>query len=144
MIELREDWLSVDFEQIIDLYDSVGWSAYTKDPKSLKKAFENSTYCLVAMDQQKVVGISRSISDLVSIHYLQDILVHPDYQKRGIGRKVLTHLLEYFGEVRTHMILTDDEQKQLRFYESMGYKNIKDLEKFPLNSYVMMKGIELV
>lgn len=41
------------------------------------------------------------------------------------------------------MILTDDEEKQLRFYESLGYKNTKNLSDIPLNAFVKMKGAEL-
>ncbi len=98
---------------------------------------------LVAIQGGKVIGVSRSISDCVSIHYLQDILIHPDYQKKGIGKKLLQKALNYFDKVRTHMILTDNEERQKIFYESLGYKNLKDLTKIELNAYVKMIGIDL-
>ena len=142
-MEILSDWEQVQFEKIVNIYNAVGWQAYTKDIESLKKAFEKSTYVLIAMIDEHVVGIARSISDEVSIHYLQDILVHPEFQKKGIGRKLLNLMLERFENVRTHMILTDDEEKQLKFYESLGYKNTRGLKEVPLNSFVKMKGVEL-
>lgn len=142
-MKIIENWKSVDFKKIVELYDSVGWSAYTKSPKLLEEAFKNSTYVLIAIDGDMIIGLSRSISDNVSIHYLQDILVSPKYQKKGVGRKLLSKALEYFDKVRTHMILTDDEEKQLKFYESLGYKNTKELKEVPLNTFVKMQGIEL-
>ncbi len=143
MMNIVEDWKSVDFNKIIELYNSVNWSVYTESPKSLEEAFKNSTYVLIAIEGDKVVGLSRSISDNVSIHYLQDILVSPSFQKKGVGRKLLSKVLEHFENVRTHMILTDDEEKQLRFYESLGYRNIKELKNIPLNTFVKMRNVEL-
>ncbi len=143
MMKIFSDWEQVQFEEIVDLYDAVGWEAYTQNTESLKRAFEKSTYVLVALIDEQVVGVARSISDEVSIHYLQDILIHPDFQKKGIGRELLNLILERFKDVRTHMILTDDEEKQLKFYESLGYKNTKSLKNTPLNTFVMMKHLDL-
>ena len=142
-MEIFSDWEKIQFEKIVGIYNAVGWQAYTQNADSLKRAFEKSTYVLIAMVDELVVGIARSISDEVSIHYLQDILVHPKFQKKGIGRELLNLMLERFKDVRTHMILTDDEEKQLRFYESIGFKNTRSLNDVPLNSFVKMKGVEL-
>tara|TARA_Y100000590_G_C15136973_1_gene794689 strand:- start:92 stop:523 length:432 start_codon:yes stop_codon:yes gene_type:complete len=142
-MEILSDWKKIQFEEILDLYNAVGWEAYTQNPESLERAFSNSTYVIIARVDECVVGLARSISDEVSIHYLQDILVHPEFQKKGIGRKLLNLMLERFENVRTHMILTDDEEKQLKFYESLGYKNTRGLKKVPLNTFVKMKGVEL-
>lgn len=142
-MKITEEWKSIKFESVVELYDSVGWSTYTQDIKRLKLAFENSTYVLIAVEGEEVVGALRSISGDSSIHYLQDILIKPTHQKKGLGRELLTKALERFKDVRTHMILTDDEVKQKKFYESMGYKNTKELKEIPLNTFVRMKGVEL-
>ncbi|MCO4794618.1 MAG: GNAT family N-acetyltransferase [Bacteriovoracaceae bacterium] len=142
-MKIIDNWKSIDFKKVLDLYDSVGWSAYTNDPDTLLKAFENTTYVLLALEGDKVVGALRSVSDEVSIHYLQDILINPEFQKKGLGRKLLEKSLDRFKEVRTHMILTDDEEKQLLFYQSLGYKNTKSLKDIPLNTFVKMNGVEL-
>ena len=134
----------IKFEKILELYHSVGWVNYTKDPKKLELGFKHSTYVLIASEEGKVVGALRSISDESSIHYLQDILVRPDYQKRGIGRKLLKMALDRFKKVRTHMILTDDEEKQKKFYQSLGYINTKELNRNKLNAFVKMEGVHLM
>jgi GNAT superfamily N-acetyltransferase len=142
-MKITQDWQSINFNKIVKLYDSVGWSTYTKSPELLEEAFKNSTFVLVAMIEDDVIGLSRSISDNVSIHYLQDILVCPEHQKKGVGRRLLSKALDHFHKVRTHMILTDDEESQLKFYESLGYKNTKLLKDIPLNTFVKMSGVEL-
>ena len=65
----------------------------------------------------------------MSIFYLQDILILPDYQRRGIGRMLLEDCLARFSHVRTKVLMTDDEARQKAFYESLGYRNTRDLEK---------------
>lgn len=137
-ILLTVNWKSEDFDKIVQLYDSVGWAVYTKNKDDLLKAFLNSSYILIAKDGNEVVGLLRSMSDDVSIHYLQDILVKPTSQHRGIGRKLIGQALNRYSHVRTHMLLTDDEQKQMMFYKSMGYENLKDYRKGSLNSFIKM------
>lgn len=142
-MKLLENWKGIDFDKIIELYNSVNWSNYTNDPSSLKDAFNNSTYVILAVVDNEVCGLARSISDDVSIHYLQDLLIKPKYQRRGIGRKLFDTVLERFSHVRTHMLLTDDEEKQIKFYQSLGYSNTRELGEVPLNAFVKMNGVSL-
>ena len=143
-MKVTRNWEEIHFNEIVSVYESVNWTNYTKDIDSLLKAFKNSSLVLLAIENDRVIGVLRSISDTVSIHYLQDILVLPEFQKSGVGRSLLKECLEIYKDVRTHMLLTDDEEKQKKFYESLGYKNTKDLKKFNLNSFVKMKDISLV
>ena len=132
-------------DQLVDLYNSVGWLAYTTEEQKpkLQEAIRNSTYVVTMWSGEKMVGLARCISDDVSICYLQDILIHPEHQRHGIGRKLLLNCLERFAHVRMQVLLTDDEVHQKKFYESLGYKNTKDLRKIPLNAFVKITGREL-
>lgn len=132
-------------DQLVDLYNSVGWLAYTTDEQrpKLQEAIRNSTYVVTIWSGEKLVGLARCISDDVSICYLQDILIHPNHQRHGIGRRLLSNCLERFTHVRMQVLLTDDEERQKKFYESLGYKNTKDLKKMPLNAFVQITGREL-
>ena len=142
-VEYNQHWKDIEFTAVVDLYNSVGWVAYTNKPEELQKAFENSSYINLAFVDSKLVGVIRTLSDSVSIHYIQDIIVHPDYQRHGVGRGLLDSALSLYNEVRTHVLLTDNEEKQKLFYESLGFKNPKDLVKDELNSFIKMKGIDL-
>ena len=142
-MRITNDWQSIPFENIIELYNEVGWTAYTKEPENLHKAFLHSSLVLIAQENAEIIGVLRSLSDFTAVHYLQDILVSPTHQKKGIGTRLLSEALEYFKDVRTHILLTDDEEKQALFYQSLGYKNIKDLQKHLLNVFIQMKNINL-
>jgi ribosomal protein S18 acetylase RimI-like enzyme len=133
----------ISADQLHQLYNSVGWSIYTTDPigPRLQTAIRNSTYIVTAWDSNRLVGLARGLSDDVSIFYLQDILVNPDYQGQGIGKRLLKNCLTRFQHVRMKVLLTDDSEQQLAFYESLGYRNINELKKERLNVFVQIKGI---
>lgn len=108
-------------QQILSLYDSVGWSAYTDDPEVLIQALANSTFAVYAYDQQQqLAGLIRVISDNATICYVQDILVRPSAQRSGIGRALFDAVLKKFQHVRQLVLITDDMPQQRAFYESMG------------------------
>jgi ribosomal protein S18 acetylase RimI-like enzyme len=108
-------------EQILSLYDSVGWSAYTDDPEVLIQALSNSTFAVYAYDQQQqLAGLIRVISDNATICYVQDILVRPSAQRSGIGRALFDAVLKKFQHVRQLVLITVDMPQQRAFYESMG------------------------
>jgi ribosomal protein S18 acetylase RimI-like enzyme len=143
MFKYTEGIQNITPAEIMELYKSVGWSSYTEKPDKLMKSLTNSTYLLICRDDDKLIGLIRSLTDDSAVNYIQDILVHTDYQRRGIGRELLNRVLKKYNHVRTHILLTDDETKQKLFYESTGFRNIKTLKKQTLNCYVKMNGITL-
>jgi len=134
----------LSFEQLLDLYHSVGWAAYTHEQRraDLPKAIRNSTYVVSAWQGDTLVGLARGLSDNVSIFYLQDILIRPEFQGQGIGKQLLSNCLERFKHVRSKVLMTDDREQQLRFYESVGFRNIRDLKTVKLNVFVQIDGID--
>ena len=85
MPQLRSD-RPIPLEALLELYASVGWTAYTREPETLERAFDGSTYVVGAWEADELVGVCRALSDDASILYVQDILVDPDHQRRGVGR----------------------------------------------------------
>jgi len=127
----------VSKEQLLKLYNSVGWSAYTDNIETLANAIQGSSYVCLVWDKDTLIALVRCISDDASIMYLQDVLVDPKYQKKGIGRVLVQKSLDRYSHVRQKVLLTDNRPEQLRFYESLGYKNIKEYET--LNAFVQFK-----
>ena len=134
---------SPDMAAICRLYDAVGWSVYTQDPARLEAAIVGSHRVMVAREDGQLIGLIRSISDGVTIAYVQDILVHPDHQRRGIGRAMVQAILEQYAHIRQKVLLTDDRPEQLAFYASLGFHNTRELVQTPLNAFVIMEGVRL-
>lgn len=112
-----------DKKDLVELYTSVGWMSYVQNPASLLAAVENSFIVITAWQQTELIGLIRGISDGQSILYLQDLLVKPNYQKRGIGSQLIQRVLARYPLIRQKMLLTDDTIKTRHFYEKQGFES---------------------
>ena len=113
---------TISFEEILPLYEAVGWTNYSTNPTMLKNALEHSLFLISARDEEgKLIGFLRAVGDGYSIVYIQDIIVLPEYQRQGIGTQLLRQTLEHFKEVYQMILTTDSELKTLAFYESNGF-----------------------
>ncbi|MBR0156431.1 MAG: GNAT family N-acetyltransferase [Clostridia bacterium] len=112
--------------EILALYGAVGWVAYTRDPDSLRAGFGNSLLTLAAYEDEKLIGIIRTVGDGATIVYIQDIIVHPEHQGRGVGSALIAEILERFRSVRQIVLLTDDTEKTVSFYRKIGLKPAGD------------------
>ena len=107
-------------EEILPLYASVGWTAYTDAPDVLHRGFERSLLTFAAYEGKTLVGLARAVGDGETIVLMQDLLVFPQYQRRGIGTALMRAMMERFANVRQFQLLTDDTEKTLAFYRSLG------------------------
>lgn len=126
----------LDLEQLLDLYSSVGWGAYTKDPDRLARGMRGSSLIAVAHSGGDLIGLARVISDGAAVCYLQDVLIHPDYQRTGVGRGLVTMLLDRYDDVRQKVLLTDDEPGQKAFYESLGFAGVAEAHDGSVRAFV--------
>lgn len=125
---MNVDFLMID--EISELYKSVGWTHYTKDTARLEKAFEQSESLIKRNGEGKIIGVVRWITDCATIAFIQDILIHPRYQRQGIGKALLNEVLEKitsYGPVQIEL-LTDDTEKTKKFYESVGFVQVKEMD----------------
>ena len=74
---------------LVALYGSVGWTNYTSNPAMLEEAVKASLWQLVVYDEKELVAYIRLVGDGHSVLLVQDLLVRPDYQRQGIGKKLL-------------------------------------------------------
>lgn len=107
--------------EVLALYKSVGWSMYTRDPARLERALTYSLMVLGAYEGKQLVGLIRAVGDGETILFIQDLLVLPEYQRRGIGKQLIEALLARFHEVRQRVLLTDDDPKTRSFYKAAGF-----------------------
>ncbi|WP_297741904.1 GNAT family N-acetyltransferase [uncultured Tessaracoccus sp.] len=113
-------------DEVLRLYDAVGWSAYTKDPERLMRGLHHSLRVVTARADRRLIGLARVVGDGETIVYLQDILVLPALQGTGIGRRLFEAAFSPYAGVRQHVLITDQEPRQRAFYEAMGFKEIGD------------------
>lgn len=115
-----------DIKQLINLYNSVGWTAYTNDPATLQQAMAGSLYVATAWYGDKAVGIVRAVGDGQTIVYIQDILVNENYHRKGIATKLMEMLMVKYSNVRQKVLLTDDTPCTRGFYKALGFASADD------------------
>ena len=114
-------------QEILHLYASVGWTAYTDHPELLLKGFENSMLTLAAYEGEQLLGIIRTVGDGHTIVFVQDILVFPEYQRKGVGSALLQAILDRYSHVRQIELATDNTPKTIAFYKSMGFREMSEI-----------------
>jgi GNAT superfamily N-acetyltransferase len=114
-------------DELLDLYGSVGWTVYTRDPERLERALAGSALVATARDAGGLlVGLVRTVGDGTSICYVQDLLVRPDRQRGGIGRALLEHVRASQAPGVLLVLTTDaggteDGDRSHPFYRSLGF-----------------------
>ena len=121
-----KDDITPKVEELINLYNDVKWSAYTNDPTRLKNAIDSSLKVWTCWDDDRLIGLARVVGDGYTIIYIQDILVLESYQGQGIGSKLLKLILEKYNQVRQIVLMTDETEKTINFYQKNGLVNASD------------------
>lgn len=114
-------------DEILRLYASVGWTAYTERLEALRRGFDSSLLTLAAYEGAELLGLIRVVGDGQTIVFVQDLLVFPEYQRKGIGSALLRAVLKRYENVRQIELATDDTPKTKAFYRSMGFRELSEI-----------------
>lgn len=121
------EYIEYNHNEIINLYESVGWANYVEHPQKLREGYKNSLCVLAAYKDTELVGILRAVGDNATILFIQDIIVLPKYQRMGIGTKLIKSVMEKYKDVYQIELLTDDTEKTISFYKSVGLTPINEI-----------------
>lgn len=70
----------------------------------------------------------RCVGDGEHILVVQDLIVDPEYQKRGIGIYLFKTILQKYSQVRMFMVITDIEDiVDNKFYQTFSLKKLEDM-----------------
>ena len=122
-MEYKENLLS--YEDYCMLRKSVGWHLFSKN--QMQQALNNSLYTIAAVENNQSVGMGRLTGD--GMYFLiVDVVVHPAFQRCGIGTNIMNMLLKYVEEKtpaggRSSVQLIAEKGKE-PFYEKFGFKTI--------------------
>lgn len=113
------------YEDYSKLRKSVGWMLFSKEQTQM--ALMNSLYTVIAVKDSQTVGMGRLTGD--GMYYMiVDIVVQPNYQKQGIGTKIVNMIIEFVDKEtpiggRSSIQLIAEKGKET-FYEKLGFKII--------------------
>ena len=132
MLEFKLLENQLEAEDFIRLKVSAGFR--DRNIELVEKALKNNLYDVIAVVDDEVIGMGRLVGDGVMYWYLQEIVVLPQYQGKGIGTAIVKKLLDYIEEHTdagdfTSVGLTAAEGKE-GFYERFGFSRSRGMTKY--------------
>ncbi len=123
MITIKKQEI-VKLEDVLHLYQAVGWTNYTHQPEMLEQALSHSLVIYLALDGNAVVGLIRLVGDGFSSVLVQDLIVLPSYQRQGIGSALMKEALADYNDAYQVQLATEQTEKNLGFYRSLGFETL--------------------
>ena len=119
---------SVSVDDVLPLYQAVGWTNYTNQPQMLAQALTHSLAIYLARDGEKIVGLVRLVGDGFSSVFVQDLIVLPSYQRQGIGSALMKQALADYKDAYQVQLATEETEKTLGFYRSLGFETLSSFQ----------------
>jgi N-acetylglutamate synthase-like GNAT family acetyltransferase len=139
-IKFCADKDKVDLWQLQKLYQETTFWARSRSLEEIKIAIDNSNPVVSAWDNDNMIGCARATSDGIYRAAIWDVVIHPDYQGFGLGRKlvetVITHPL--LNRVERIYLTTTNQQK---FYTKIGFKENSTTTMVLYNNYPMTNNL---
>ena len=123
MITIKKQEI-VKLEDVLHLYQAVGWTNYTNQPQMLEQSLAHSLAIYVARDSEEIVGLVRLVGDGFSSVFVQDLIVLPTYQRQGIGSDLMKEALGDYKDAYQVQLATEQTEKTLGFYRSLGFETL--------------------
>ena len=123
MLHYQENSLTPDI--INQIRTAVGWTSFS--PAQLDRAIRGTVWSVTAWDEDRPVGMARLTGDGI-YYFLCDVVVVPDAQKQGIGRRMVQHLIDHARKTlapgeRCSITLVSADGKE-PFYALLGFSAI--------------------
>lgn len=115
----------IEEPEIVELYRANKWSSADK-PKQLLPALRNSHTLVTARISGMLVGVGNAISDGHLVVYYPHMLVHPEYQGQGVGRKLMEAMQSVYGGFHQQMLTADGNA--VEFYKALGFERAGQTE----------------
>ena len=106
-----------------ELYNDFTIEPLRQTLEGITEEFQNKVFVKVVKDDN-IIGSARANWHDNSC-WINKVIVHPDYQNLGIGKKLMNEIEKYFIEADKYILYTGYKSKRnIFFYEKLGYKKI--------------------
>lgn len=104
------------------LRNAVGWSKV--NDAAVDISLKNSLYSVCLYYNNQIIGMGRIIGDTGIYYYIQDVMVLPHFQRKGLGKKIMNLIIKYLIENvdSTAFIGLMAAKGFWKFYENYGFQ----------------------
>lgn len=114
---------NLPYDKVVDIFFSVGFLKHQSKRKEYRKAietaFQNSQFVMSVWDDDVLVGFVRVVTDEALFSTIWNLIVHPKYQNRGLGKQLIQKCLEKYPDFYTFLIA---DEELVNFYNKLGFK----------------------
>jgi len=113
-----------EIEKYWTLFQTTGWNQrYNFSKQDLNEAIQTSWYAVSVYHSHNLIGFGRVIADGIHHAFIVDMIIHPEFQGKGLGSKLLNKLVEKCKERKIRDIQLFSAKDKYSFYEKNGFKN---------------------
>jgi len=84
-------------EEFINLRLKIGWGQL--DPNLAANSLQNSLFHISIYHHAELIAMGRIVGDGFMYFYIQDVIVDPQYQGKGLGNMIMEHIEKYLSKV---------------------------------------------
>lgn len=118
--DIRFDCAEVDWQEVADTLQGVGMAHY--EPDMHRRAFAASHTTVFVYHEGQLIGFGRAISDGVYQAAVYDVVIVPEFQSRGLGRTIMTHILARLSHCNIILYASIGKDD---FYRTFGMRKMK-------------------
>lgn len=114
---------TIDLYELEELCDAVGWSR--RPLRKVKKAIQHS-FLVISMWEERgqyrrLVGFSRATSDHAFNATIWDVVVHPKFQGKGLGKALMKQIIKELRREDISNITLFADPHVVSFYNELGF-----------------------
>ena len=108
-------------DQLCALFKLAAFWAKHRHPEEMAQAIAHSNPVVTAWEGNRLIGFTRATSDGIFRATIWDVVIHPEYQGAGLGRRLVETLIAHphMNRVERTYLMTTHQQ---RFYERIGFE----------------------
>jgi ribosomal protein S18 acetylase RimI-like enzyme len=119
-------------KEVSELRYSVGWNEMEE---CYKDSLKRSYFYICCYEDNKLIGFLDVVSNGVTDAYIQDVMVNPYYQGKGVGTNLIKLAIDKLKEDKIYMISVIFQESLLSFYKKFGFNILLagQMETSPIN-----------
>ncbi|MDX2228948.1 MAG: GNAT family N-acetyltransferase [Leptolyngbyaceae cyanobacterium bins.349] len=120
-IQFCDQRSQIDLGQLQELFGLAAFWAKDRQVADLEIAIAHSNPVITVWNHQQLIGFARATSDGIYRAVIWDVVIHPDYQGEGLGRKLVQTVLSHpsLNQVERVYLMTTHQHA---FYEKIGFE----------------------
>lgn len=108
--------------EVAELFRRSGIRRPVDDSARIALMIEHANLIVTARDEGRLVGIARALTDFSFCCYLSDLAVDREYQRSGIGGRLVRMVQEAIGEQAMLLLLAAPEA--MEYYPKLGFQAV--------------------